>query len=556
MRNLQKFIALILALALCLSGCDMSNYEDGGKTYTYEEAVTELEAKIKKVTSTTLEPQFDLSTDLDSSKALASIDTFDLTVQGYGDINIEIAAPSEFSGEAPDDFVNVIARMFNNERFEFNGKSISVSVRNISSGESVTYITEAEYRPVLYLPSSYSPGEMLKAKGIGIIKLADRIAGNTAGILMKREVYDSFTAKYGEVTLDKVIEASLARDIVFGITNPYTSNTGLDMFASMLHAFDPSNPLSDTATQKLIDYQQIAPSAAYTTGILRNQAAKGIIDAMVMEEQAFINTAELKSNYVFTPAGIRHDHPAYTFDYVSAEERAVAEKFVEYCLSAESQRIADEKGFNLHDDYQSQDPGLDGSGYLAVQRVWKTNKDGGRPVIAVFAADISDSMADNGALQTLKESLLAASPYISSDNYIGLISYSDRVFINLEINKFDETQRSYFSYAVNHLTTDGLTATYDAVLVGLDMLRAKAKEVPNAKLILFVLSDGKSNRGFGLSDVNNIVGGMRVPIYTIGYNMTETDQLKRLSEINEATLINADTDDIVNHLRNLFNVNL
>ena len=38
--------------------------------------------------------------------------------------------------------------------------------------------------------------------------------------------------------------------------------------------------------------------------------------------------------------------------------------------------------------------------------------------------------------------------------------------------------------------------------------------------------------------------------------MQETEELKELSELNEAALINADSDDIVNQLRNLFNVNM
>lgn len=562
-RSIQKLSALILALALCLSGCGTPGYDDtSSKIYTYDEAVAELESKLKKVDQTTIEPQPDLNMDTSSLKTLADISTFDLTVQGHGTIDIEIAAPSELSGNAPDDFINIVARDFNNQHLQVNGKTISVSVRSISSGETITYITEAGYRPVLYLPPSYSPGLMLESAGFGVIKLADRIAGNTAGILMKREVYDTFTAKYGEVTVNNIIEASLARDIIFGYTNPYTSNTGLDMLALMLYSFDPSNPLSDTATQKLIEYQQIAPTAAYTTGILRDQAAKGIIDAMVMEEQAFINIAELKSNYVFTPAGIRHDHPAYTFDYATAEEQEVARLFVEYCLTPEVQRLASQKGFNLHDEYVSQDPGLDGASYFAAQRVWKTNKTGGRPVVAVFVADTSSSMQTNGALTALKDSLLSASQYISSDNYIGLVSYCDRVFVNLKIGRFDDKQRSLFTGAVRNMIANGGTATYDAVLVALDMLREAAKDVPNAQMMLFVLSDGASQHGaYRLENITNIVAGMRIPVYTIGYNLEGTgesarQQLSKLSNINEATLIDTDSEGIINQLRNLFNVQL
>ena len=116
--------------------------------------------------------------------------------------------------------------------------------------------------------------------------------------------------------------------------------------------------------------------------------------------------------------------------------------------------------------------------------------------------------------------------------------------------------RSYFSGAVNSLAASGNTATYDATLVALDLLREKAEEVPDAKLMAFVLSDGNNTSGYNLNGISNIVGGMRVPIYTIGYNLQNANELQRLSEINEAALINAETDDIVNQLRNLFNVQL
>lgn len=561
--TLRKLVALTLALVLvfCLCSCDISGYDDSNnKIYTYDEAVTELDAKLGKVTKINVDAPLDIY-DLDNpTKALADISTFDLTVRGNGTIDIEIAAPSELSGSAPDDLINVLAKNFNNQRHQVNGKTASVSIRSISSGEVVTYMTEGDYRPDLYIPSSFALGEMLSAKGIDVIKLSDRLFGNTAGILMEKQVHADFTAKYGDVTVDKVLEASLAGDLVFGYTNPYTSATGLNILATMLHSFDPNNPLSDTASQKLLDYQKQAPPVAYTTGVLRTQAARGIIKAMVMEEQAFVNTPELK-DYVYTPAGIRHDHPAYTFGYVSAEKQEVARLFVEYCLSSEAQRLANDKGFNRHDDYTGQSSGLDGAGYLAAQKVWKANKDGGKPIIAVFVADVSGSMGNNGALDALKQSLLATSSYIGSDHYVGLISYSDKVYVNLEIKQFDEMQRAYFSGAVKAMSAGGGTATYDATLVALKMLDEKAKEVPDAKLMLFVLSDGDSQSGYSLNSIKNIVSGMRVPVYTIGYNLENTGasaskQLSDLSALNEAALISTDTDGIINQLRNLFNVQL
>lgn len=522
---------------------------------SYDDAVEETRTIAETIDATTITPQLDLDAEeVSNDAALADINTYDLTVQGNGEINIEIAAATELSSNAPDDWINIVAKNFNASGQEVNGKSVNVSIRKIASGEVLTYMVDGGYRPQAFIPSNYAWGKMLDASGINTVTVCDRIAGNTAGILISDEMYDTYTEKYGEVTVSGILEAAIEGDLIFAYTNPYTSSTGLNILTAMLYAFDPDNPLSQTATEKLIEYQQNAPTAAYTTGVLRNSAKKGIIDAMVMEEQAYINTPELKS-YVFTPAGIRHDHPVYTFDYVSKEEQEAVRLFADYCLNDENQKLASDKGFNKHEEYAGQDTGLDGAGYLAAQNVWKTNKNGGRPIIAVFVTDVSGSM--NGLpLNTLKDSLTASAKYIGSDNYIGLISYSDSVYIDLPIEKFNNKQRAYFSGAVKNLNANGGTATYDATIVGLNMLLDKAQEVPDATLMLFVLSDGKQNKGINLSRIKPIVAGLKIPIYCIGYNMTETDELKELSEINEATLINSDTDDIVNQLRNLFNVNL
>ena len=79
-------------------------------------------------------------------------------------------------------------------------------------------------------------------------------------------------------------------------------------------------------------------------------------------------------------------------------------------------------------------------------------------------------------------------------------------------------------------------------------------------MMLFLLSDVEQNRGYDLDRVAPIVGGLKIPVYTIGYNLksdsTAAAELKRLSGLNEASLINASSEDLINHMRNLFNVEL
>ncbi|MCR5304511.1 MAG: VWA domain-containing protein [Lachnospiraceae bacterium] len=556
----KKILAAFMALAVSaagITGCGASDvYTEGAPRLTEDEAKAELSTLLKKVSvDQVTDPVLDIySDDMSGVAALADIDTFPIMEKGTGRIDIEIAAATEMSAEAPDDWLNVVAKRFNREGYDIDGKTVSVSVRKITSGEVVTYINAGAYQPQVFVPSNYAWGKMLEASGVGIEKIEDRIAGNTAGLLIKRDVYEEFKTKYGEATVANVLEAANAGDMMFAYTNPYTSSTGLNILCAMLKAFDQNDPLSDKASSALLEYQKSSPPVAYNTAVLRNSAKKGLVNAMVMEEQAYVNTPELKG-YEYIPAGIRHDHPVYVFDWDSEDEKKAAAMFVDYCKSAESQKSATEKGFNRHDDYVSQDPGLTGTDYISAQKIWKQNKNGGKPVAAVFIADTSGSM-DGEPLNSLKESLISSSAYIGSEHYVGLVSYSNDVTINLPVAEFDDRQRAYFSGEVKNLTANGGTATYDAVLVGVDMLEKTLEEVPGAKPMLFVLTDGEQNQGFELDRVTGIVAGLGIPVYCIAYNYSDNGDLETLSGINEAATIKAGSDDIVNQLRNLFNVQL
>ena len=556
----KRLLSLALAatmLMLTACGGDVITKNSGrGNALSYDDAKTELESLLKKVDVSTVEsPTMDIYSEQSTeADALADISTFPIMVEGRGDIDIEVAAATEMSADAPDDWLNVVAERFNKEGYEINGKKVSVSVRKITSGEVVTYINAGVYEPEVYVPSNYAWGLMLEASGVNIEKIEDRIAGNTAGLLIKQDVYDTFISEYGEATVANVLTASINGNLTFAYTNPYTSSTGLNILTAMLKSFDENDPLSSKASEALLEYQKNSPPVAYTTAVLRSQASKGVINAMVMEEQAYVNTPELR-DYVYIPAGIRHDHPVYTFDWDTDDEKQAAQMFVDYCKNENNQKLATEKGFNLHDDYKSQDPGLNGTQYVSAQKVWKQNKNGGKPIVAVFIADVSGSM-DGEPINSLKDSLVKSSVYIGEEHYVGLVSYSSDVTVNLPIAQFDPTQQAYFSGEVKNLTASGGTATYDAVLVAMDMIEKKLAEVPGAKPMIFLLTDGEQNEGYSLNRISGIVGGLQVPVYTIAYNYSGDGDLERISGINEAAAINANSDDIVNQLRNLFNVNM
>ena len=159
-------------------------------------------------------------------------------------------------------------------------------------------------------------------------------------------------------------------------------------------------------------------------------------------------------------------------------------------------------------------------------------------------------------IASLQDALLRSAQFIDSENYLGLIAYSDDVHVMLPIGQFDSMQRAKFSGAVKQLSANGRTAIYDATMAAMKMLLDKQKEIPDAIPVMFVLSDGHQEGGVNLSRILPIVKAVKIPIYTIGFEMWEEDEaeMKKLSQVSgEAELTDAGDKDVVNVLRGLLN---
>ena len=154
----KRFLGVLLAVTMLMSGCAAEGvYTDGTPTMSEEDAKAEMSALMKKIdVTTTTNPAMDIYFDAAESVALADIDTFPITEDGNGQIDIEIAAATELSADAPDDWINVVAKNFNRAGYTIDGKSVSVSVRKITSGEAVTYINAGVYEPEVFIPSNYT----------------------------------------------------------------------------------------------------------------------------------------------------------------------------------------------------------------------------------------------------------------------------------------------------------------------------------------------------------------------------------------------------------------
>lgn len=557
-----NIIGILIVMAIIIFGVIYGgitltkNWGKSKETISKENATGKLKKICKDININEVEPRkvpIDLGVK-DVKDTIPNIDKYPAKVENTTDSYIEIFSTGEKAGNGKDGWLIDVANNFNESKFEINGKIISVKVREIASGLGMDYIISEKYLPDAYSPSNELWGEMIKANGKTIELCDDRMVGNVAGILISKEKYDELIKKYGAINLKNITQAVANGEINMGYTNPFASATGLNFLVSTLATFDSSNPLSEKAIDGFNEFQNNIPLIAYTTLQLRNSAESGILDGFIMEYQTYINSPELKTDYIFTPFGYRHDSPLYSVGNLSNEKKEILNKFIEFYKQDKYQELAVKDGFNALEDYKCEIENLDGNTILQAQKLWKENKNGDKPIVAVFVADVSGSM-EGEPLNELKKSLLNGSRYIGEENSIGLVTYSNDVNINLPIEKFDLNQRSLFTGAVQDMDASGGTATFDAIAVAVQMLLDEKEKNPDAKLMLFVLSDGETNIGHSLDDLREILESVKIPVHTIGYN-ANIEALENISRINEATSINADSDDVIYKLGSLFNAEM
>lgn len=547
-------LGLIAAVVLALIFGFVLLTQNWGKTkddINSEQAIKQLNKLYSGLKVKTLTPQKNSEyIESENYTVLPDISEYPFVVNPTTDEFLTIYSSPEKAGTDYESYLVDVANKFNSSNQTVNGKPVSVGIRSISSGLATDFISSGKYVPDVLAPSNELWGEILEAKGVKTNLVEKRICGNAAGVVISKKKNDEILKKYGNVNAENIIKAVMNNDISVAYTDPYASSTGLNFLLTTLSYFDSSNPVSETAISEFKKFQVNIPFTAYNTMQMKESAQSGATDGFLLEYQTFVNSKDLQSSYVFVPFGVRHDSPIYEIGNLSDLKKQITNKFIEYCKTEESQKIATEKGFNGLNDY-SYEKNIDGKAILKAQSTWKEEKSGEAGLTAVFVADVSGSM-EGSPLLKLKASLNQATNFIGSDVNVGFVTFSDTVNIAVPIAKFDQTQKSYFSNAVKNLRAGGGTAMYDAIIVAEKMLIEEQAKNPNTKIMLFVLTDGETNRGHSFSDIEKITSGLKVPVYTIGYN-ADIDVLKELSNINEAATMNAETDNIIYRLESLFN---
>jgi Ca-activated chloride channel family protein len=560
-----KFVVLVLVLLGVIAGVLIWQLGTS-RELTYTQAVSRLDRLLKRVpwseSIVTRKATVVVESAPNLQYSLPDIHKFELVVNptvASGEVAVEIFASVEKAGKGFDGWLVEVANDFNRSNLRLqNGQSAKVKIRAIASGEGYQFIASQKYLPDAYSPSHVLWMKMLTARGIALTPISERLLGDVAGIVMKERVWQTLHSKYGTVEVKHVLDAVAQGSIAMGYTDPFVSSAGLNFLVAVLATFaqgDPGKMLADDVVSAFEAFQRGVPFVALTTPQMRDSVQNdGSLEAFIVNRAVFAKAPAFQSGYAFIPYGIRHDSPLYGIGQLTAEKHEALRLFAQFASQAPAQKLAMEYGFNQLSDYTPAFTPPPGEVLIEAQRVWKRKKDAGRPIVAVFLGDVSGSM-EGVPLRNLKRALMTGSQFIDPANSIGLVVFNQEVKQLLPVGQFTLNQRALFGAAVQDMRAGGGTAMYDGILVALKMLVAAKATQPECKPLLVVLTDGETNTGLSFDKVKSVIAGIKIPIYTIGYN-AKLDILRQISTINEAASLNADEGDIAYKIGALLNAEM
>lgn len=558
------WLCAVIALVTLAGGCGPTP-SSPASALTYDQAKQKLTELASRITVTKAPPgQVDVTRAAVASPAdtLPDIATFALPLNPPRDdrsVVAEVFVSVDKSGTGRDGWMVEVGQQFNAARQTLaGGKTAQIAVRWMPSGTGYEYIASGKYRPAGYSPSSTIWADMARAQGAQIDVVTQRLVGDVPGVVMKSAVAERLKAGKPSIDVTDIVNATIQGKLQLGYTNPFASASGLTFLLTVLQTFahgEESAMLSPAVASALEQFQRSVPFVAMTTPQLRDSVEQdGSLEAFVLGYSIYAQTPSLSSGYVFVPFGQRHDNPLFAVGPLGAEQREVLERFARFAAGPGPQALAARYGFNPTLDWTP--PYKDPSGKTAIeaQRLWKQKKNAGRPIAAVFLADVSGSMGGTKIAQ-LRQALIDGGSFIAPGNAIGLASFSSNVTLQLPIRPFQLLHKAAYQTAAGQLVPGGGTAMYNGIVVALQMLEEYRQANPDARPMLFVLTDGQTNEGLTFDQVQAMIHALGIPVYTIGFD-ADIKELARLSGLVEAASFNATEADLRYKLSALLNAQM
>ena len=139
----MMLILVVIFIAIIVAGIySTQNLKKSTSEKSYDKAISYLNRYLKniRVDQADLRKSTVTLGETSLEDELPDISDYPLTVEGKGEINIEIFSSPEKAGEDTDGWLNEVAKKFNQSNQMINGKKAMVSIRSIASGVAVDYI--------------------------------------------------------------------------------------------------------------------------------------------------------------------------------------------------------------------------------------------------------------------------------------------------------------------------------------------------------------------------------------------------------------------------------
>ncbi len=580
----RKFKRQVWAIVFAISACItvLTACLGGGisEAKSFDDAVNILSSQVlPKITvqdelvSDAAAARYSIEGIADPLPDLADFPVFAAKPTGNSEIYVEIFGSTEKSNAERTDsrWLVDVAEAFNQKNVAIGGKPVRVGVRRIDSGAGMRLLAAGQAKPAAYSPSNNLWLALLQESGVAFEPVADRLLPNSIGFVLRGEVYQQLAAA-GPVTFDSILNAIAAGKITIGYPNPYRSSVALNLMYALFWRAAGRDQAGGLLTEQDIQSQQVASVfeqfqkqvliATNTSPELQDifLRDKSTLQAFPLEYQNYQTIQKMPGfeQTKFVPLGLPHTNPLVSFAWTTPDQKAALKAFAEFARSPEMQKLATETGF-VETDYTKAGkfPPVNPSGKIlkAIQAQWKRGKDVGKTVYLMTVVDTSGSM-DGEPLKAVQEGLKAATTQINSGNQVGLVTFSDQVVRRLALAPFDRLQHQKFLAAIESLRADGGTAMYDGLMVALNELVAKKKIDPNGRFYVIVLSDGDSNAGFKLPDVQSIVAQSGIRVYPIAYGEVDKNQLEAIAALRESSVQTGDPKTVRDLLKGLFETNL
>jgi Ca-activated chloride channel family protein len=506
------------------------------------------------------------------------------------------------SSDGKKEWIEDVAKAFHDSKAEVGGKPIRVQVIHMKSGESMQKILDGKEKPTLWSPAGQAWIELINQtwkgrSGQNFIDASRPTVVSGLVVAMWEPMARALGWPDKPIGWDDMIKvASDAKGWAsyghpewgpfrFGHGHPdFSTSAMLSVISSIYAASGKTAGLTadDLKNPKVIEKvgaleRSIVHYGESSSWLTEKLCTKGpaYLSAVTLYEANVVKANDkFKAKMPFKLVAVYpkegtfwENHPTgiVNADWVTAEQRQAAEKFLTFMTSKDQQAKAPKYGYRPTDKSipitapidaehgadpaQSSEKGLEyvsDSIFRRANELWHEVK---KHSTVYLVLDTSGSMngepmnaAKKGAAQFIRE--------MQKEDEIGVIAFSDQPRLIKPVAKVREVGEG-LATTVEALFADGGTALYDGTLMALDQIEKSRKDSKEQKLYgVVVLSDGKDTASRQkLSDLldrmpaNESADGTR--IFTVAYGgEADEDLLKQISTRSNALFLKGDSGNI------------